>query len=445
MTKKYDYDVLYLGSGHAAFDGAGILTAAGKRVAFVEEDKIGGTCPNWGCNAKILLEYAVALARQIKDSNGILNGNGKIDWVKNQAHKRQVLDDLPDILQNIFEGLGVTYLFGQGKFVDAHTIQINDQQVTADKIVIATGEHSHRLDIEGHELLHDSKDFLAMAQMPEEMVIIGGGYIAMESASMAVAAGAKVTVILHSDRPLNAFYEKFVKKLMADLEAQGVNFIINANTQSVQETASGLLVKTDIGELKTEWVLDATGRVPNTQNIGLDEIGVAYSKHGIIVNDHLQTSVDNIYAAGDVVDKAVPKLTPTATFESQYLSQLFIGKTQEPIDYPAIATNLFTSPRIAQAGISVEKAQAEPDKYTIVEKDVMGDWYRQVDYEKAGEIALVYDQEHRLVGATEISERAEDIINSLLPAIEFGYTPEQLARLVTIFPTIGYSAFGELD
>lgn len=445
MSVKYDYDVLYLGSGHAAFDGASMVGVAGKKVAIVEKEKVGGTCPNWGCNAKILLEYPAELRRQIQASNGVVEGSGEINWAKNQAHKRAVLDTLPDVLQGIFEGFGITYLFGDGKFVDAHTIQIGDKQVTADKIVIASGARSSRLDIEGADLLHDSKDFLALEEMPKHLTIVGAGYIGMESASMAAAAGSQVTVIMYDDKPLHGFYQKYANEVVAHLEKEGVVFITNANTTAIEKTGEGLVAKTSAGDLKADWILDATGRVPNVENIGLDEIGVKYNKHGVIVNDHLQTSVDNVYAAGDVLSKTQPKLTPTATFESKYLSQLFLGQTTDAIDYPTIATNLFTSPRLAQAGVTVDAALTEPDKYKVVEKDVMNDWYRQVDYEEAGKITLVYDQQGHLVGATELSEHAENIINSLLPAIEFGFTPAQLGRLVTIFPTFGYSAFSELS
>ncbi|CAK8054416.1 dihydrolipoyl dehydrogenase family protein [Eupransor demetentiae] len=440
---NYDYDVLYLGSGHAAFDGAPLLTAQGKKVAFVEKEKVGGTCPNWGCNAKILLEAPVEVQRQIRASDGVIAGDGSIDWSKNQAHKRSVIDGLPNALQGMLEDAGVEYLFGDGKFLDPHTIQVGDKTVTADKVVIATGMHSHRLDIEGKELMHDSRDFLALAKMPESMVVIGSGYIAMESASMAHAAGADVTVIMRGDQALKSFSKEYSDRLVAKMEADGIEFKKATQTESVQQKSDGLLVKTNHGDIQTKWVLDATGRVPNTEGIGLDEIGVAYDEHGIQVNDHLQTSIDNIYAAGDVLAKKQPKLTPTATFESQYLAGLFNGD-DKAIDYPAIATTVFTSPRIAQAGVTVAEAKAHPDDYKIVEKDVMGDWYRLVDYETEGSITLIYNQQQQLVGATEISEHAEDVINALLPAIEFGYTPAQLQRLVTIFPSIGYSAFGEL-
>ena len=177
-------------------------------------------------------------------------------------------------------------------------------------------------------------------------------------------------------------------------------------------------------------------RVPHVEKLRLDEVCVNYNSNGIEVNDHLQTSVANIYASGDVVDKKQPKLTPTAIFESSYLTQLFTDKTTAAINYPAIPTVVFTSPQIAEVGITVAEAQQNPD-YTIKTNHLPDGWFRQVDKETLGDNTLIYDRDHHLVGASEVSEHAADAINVLLPAIEFQFTPEQMARIVHLFPTLG--------
>ncbi|GAO99269.1 dihydrolipoyl dehydrogenase family protein [Fructobacillus ficulneus] len=440
----YDYDVLYLGAGHGAFDGAPLLASAGKKVAFVEREKVGGTCPNWGCNAKVILENAAALQRQLVASDGIVEGSGKIDWTKNMARKKEIISIFPNAIQSGMEGLGIDFIFGNGEFLDAHTIQVGDRQVTAENIVIATGMHSHRLDIPGAEYLHDSKDFLSLDEAPEKMVVIGAGYIGLESAAMMNAAGVDVTVIMHSDKALNGFNKTYTDALLASLEKQGLTFVRNSETTEVEKLSHGFAVKTSTGTYDADYILDATGRVPNTAGLGLEKVGIDFDQTGIKVNEYLQTALPNVYATGDVVSKTQPKLTPTATFESQYVANYLLGNDTKPVNYPAIATNVFTSPRLAQAGVTLDEAAAHPDQFDVVEKKVMDDWYRLVDYETEGQLSLIYDKDHRLVGAIELSDHAEDIINSLLPAIEFGYTPAQLARLVTVFPTIGYSAIGDL-
>ncbi|WP_288846578.1 NAD(P)/FAD-dependent oxidoreductase [uncultured Fructobacillus sp.] len=440
----YDYDVLYLGAGHGAFDGAPLLAQAGKKVAFVEKEKVGGTCPNWGCNAKVILENAVSLQRELRASNGIVSGSGDIDWTKNMARKKEIIAIFPNAIQGGMEELGIKFYFGAGRLADAHTVTIGDQTVTAENIVIATGMHSNRLDIPGAEYLHDSKDFLSLDQAPDKMVIIGAGYIGLESAAMMNAAGVAVTVILRSDRALPEFNQRYSDALVQALEKQGITFVKNSQTESVEQVTSGFAVKTSTGTYEADYVMDATGRTPNTADLGLEDLGIEFDKAGITVNEYLQTAVPNIYATGDVVKKAQPKLTPTATFESQYVAKRLLGQDDKVINYPAIGTTVFTTPRLAQAGVTLDEAAAHPDQYDVVEKDVMDDWYRMVDYEKEGHLSLIYDKEKHLVGAIEISEHAEDVINALLPAIEFAYTPAQLSRLVTIFPTIGYSAIGDL-
>ncbi|KWT48267.1 dihydrolipoyl dehydrogenase family protein [Levilactobacillus brevis] len=442
-VENYDYDVLYLGSGHGTFDGAIPLAAKGVKVAVVEGGLIGGTCPNRGCNAKITLDAPVALQRQLAALNPVITGDTTINWSANMAHKHEVIDGLPDFIGGLLKDNGVEVITGYGKLTAAHSVQVGDQTYTADKIVIATGLHSHRLAIPGSELAHDSEDFLNLTSLPARMTVIGGGYIALELATIANAAGSDVTILLRGQQALRQFHQPFVETVLSDLTDRGVQILRETQVTALKQADNALQVVTDTqGTLVTDWVLDATGRDPNTQNLGLEDVGVAYTDHGITVNDHLQTSVPNIYASGDVIDKEQPKLTPTAIFESMYLSQTFAGETTEPIDYPAIPTVVFTSPRLAQVGVSV--AQAQKDGATVETNHVPNDWYRQVGKESQGDNALIFDAEHHLIGATEVSEQAADVINTLLPAIEFQYGPAEIGRLVHLFPTIGASAWGQL-
>lgn len=442
-VENYDYDVLYLGSGHGTFDGAIPLAAKGVKVAVVEGGLIGGTCPNRGCNAKITLDAPVVLQRQLAALNPVITGDTTINWSANMTHKHEVIDGLPDFIGGLLKDNGVEVITGYGKLTAAHSVQVGDQTYTADKIVIATGLHSHRLAIPGSELAHDSEDFLNLTSLPARMTVIGGGYIALELATIANAAGSDVTILLRGQQALRQFHQPFVETVLSDLTDRGVQILRDTQVTALKQADDALQVVTDTqGTLETDWILDATGRDPNTQNLGLEDVGVAYTDHGITVNDHLQTSVPNIYASGDVIDKEQPKLTPTAIFESMYLSQTFAGETTEPIDYPAIPTVVFTSPRLAQVGVSV--AQAQKDGTTVETNHVPDDWYRQVGKESQGDNALIFDAEHHLIGATEVSEQAADVINTLLPAIEFQYGPAEIGRLVHLFPTIGASAWGQL-
>ncbi|MFL1695335.1 dihydrolipoyl dehydrogenase family protein [Weissella kandleri] len=442
--QEFDYDVVYIGSGHGTFDGAIPLAAKGKRVAIVEAEKVGGTCPNWGCNAKILLDAPVAIQQTIRASNGIIDGSGKIDWAKNRAHKQAAIDGIPASLQAGMENAGIQMYFGHGRLVDSHTVSVGNKRITAENIVISTGLRPHQLEVPGQELTHDSKEFMDLDDMPKRLVVVGGGYIGVEFATMANAAGSEVTLVLRSGKALAKFNQTYVEQMLSDLEARGVNIVRNQEVEKIIENGAQIDIVLSEDTLTADWVLNATGRVANVEDLGLEDLQIKASTQGIEVNEYLQTAVPSIYASGDVIDKQQPKLTPTAQFESKYLMHRFAGESNAAIDYPVIATNVFTTPRIAQAGVTITEAKETPEQYTIQEKDLSGDWYRAVDYEKNPKLTLIFNQKQQLVGATEISERAEDTINALLPAIEFGYTPDQLERLVYIFPAIAFDAIGNL-
>ncbi|MCH4008857.1 dihydrolipoyl dehydrogenase family protein [Companilactobacillus sp.] len=441
MAENYDYEVLYIGAGHGTFDGAAPLAATGVKVGIIESGLIGGTCPNRGCNAKISLDEPVKMVRERERLGDVLDGDISMNWTQNVVHKQEIIDVIPAGLTAKLENAGATIIKGYAKFKDQHTVLVDDTKpVTAEKIVISTGLRPHRLDIPGTELAHDSEDFMNLQTMPKNVTIIGSGYIGMEFATMANAAGSEVTVMLHSDKVLRKFYQPFVQQVVDDLKKRGVKFVENADIKSFSEENGKFDVTYQQDQhLSTDWILDATGRIPNVENLGLENVGVKFDKTGVIVNDHLQTNVENIYASGDVISSDQPKLTPTAFFESHYLMKLFARQTTDPIDFPVIPSVVFTSPRIAKAGMSVEEGQEKG--YTITDNDLANYWYYQIDKEQIAASKQVHDTEGHLVGVTEISDQAENTVNTLLPAIEFKMSREQVGRLIGIFPTIGYAAW----
>ncbi|WP_334352579.1 dihydrolipoyl dehydrogenase family protein [Companilactobacillus sp. HBUAS56257] len=438
---KFDYDVLYIGAGHATFDGGAPLAETGVKVGVIESGLVGGTCPNRGCNAKIAIDEPVKMTREAERLNGILKGDLTIDWTKNIEHKQEIIDVLPDNLTARLTDAGADVIHGHAQFKDEHTVVVDGKrEITAEKIVIATGLRPHRLDIPGTELAHDSEDFLNLKNLPKRITIIGSGYIGMEFATIANASGADVTVMLHTDKVLRNFYQPYVQKVVDGLKSRGVTFIENSNVQKFAQKDNELEITYGNNQsLTTDWILDATGRIPNLDNLGLDKVGVKYDKTGVFVNEYLQTNVENIYAAGDVVSNDLPKVTPAAYFESKYLMKLFSKQTSDPIKYPVIPSVVFTSPRIAQAGISVEAGQAKG--YEISTNDLANYWYYQVDKEPIAESKQIHDKDGHLVGVTEISDQAQDAVNALLPAIEFKFDREQVSRLIGIFPSIGYAAW----
>lgn len=429
------YDVVFIGSGHAAWHAALTLKHAGKDVAIIEKDTIAGTCTNYGCNAKILLEGPYEVLEESAQYNGIIQSQDlHVNWENLMDYKKQVINPMNGMLKGMFEQQGIDVYMGAGVIKDAHTVTVNDEALQTENIVIATGQHSNKLDIEGKELTHDSRDFLSMDELPKRMTFIGVGIISVEFASIMIKSGVEVTMIHHSDKPLKGFNQTHVTQLIKKLEDEGVHFYFDEETQKVEKIGEAYKVSTASGlTIDTDYVLDATGRNPNVEGIGLDQVGIEYSKKGISVDGHLRTNVSNIYASGDVLDKAIPKLTPTATFESNYIAAHILGMTQDEIQYPAIPSVLYSLPRLSQIGVSVQGAE-QNERYTVKHIPFGKQMAFEYKNEADAEMYVVLDEEKRLVGADIYGVDAADLVNLLVFIINQRMTAQDLNQLIFAFP-----------
>lgn len=429
------YDVVFIGSGHAAWHAALTLKHAGKDVAIIEKDTIAGTCTNYGCNAKILLEGPYEVLEESAQYNGIIQSQDlHVNWENLMDYKKQVINPMNGMLKGMFEQQGIDVYMGAGVIKDAHTVTVNDEALQTENIVIATGQHSNKLDIEGKELTHDSRDFLSMDELPKRMTFIGVGIISVEFASIMIKSGVEVTMIHHSDKPLKGFNQTHVTQLIKKLEDEGVHFYFDEETQKVEKIGEAYKVSTASGlTIDTDYVLDATGRNPNVEGIGLDQVGIEYSKKGISVDGHLRTNVSNIYASGDVLDKAIPKLTPTATFESNYIAAHILGMTQDEIQYPAIPSVLYSLPRLSQIGVSVQGAE-QNERYTVKHIPFGKQMAFEYKNETDAKMYVVLDEEKRLVGADIYGVDAADLVNLLVFIINQRMTAQDLNQLIFAFP-----------
>lgn len=427
------YDVIFIGSGHAAWHGAMTLAQAGKKVALVEANKVAGTCTNYGCNAKILLDGPAEIMHHLEHYHGIgINETPAIVWPELMAYKHTVIDPLSDGLAKMLSVNGIEIIAGKAEFIDANTISVQETTYQADKFVIATGQKPAKLPITGAELTHDSTDFLDLPTMPASMVFIGAGYIAMEFAAIAQAAGSKVTLIEYGPSALNGFDADHSAQVVAKMQARGIEFIFNNAVASVSQVGDEYLVTTAQGKtVQAAYVMDTTGRVANIDGLGLDTIGVATNRQGVIVDEHLQTNVANIYASGDVIAKTIPRLTPTATFESNYVASVLLGN-QAPISYPAIPTVAFTLPRVAQIGMLPADADANGATVHVIPYGKMMRFQAQNDTDAVIKIVV---KDHRLVGAALLGDFAPEVVNALVPVINDGYDAQKIAANIYAFPT----------
>lgn len=439
--KKYD-DIL-IGSGPAAYKMSNLLAQTDRRVLVIEGFEYGGTCPNYGCEPKIFLEGA---ARTVLQSQQLL-GRGigqpaKLDWEALMQTKLKRFDPWPDETRNIIKK-NHDIEDGYASFVDNQTVSVNGHQYQADHIIIATGQTPNILDIPGKEYLHTSYDLLSLKELPQRITIIGAGFVGLELATLVAAAGAEVTIVVHSDRVLREFTKAEGEALVNAMKQRGIKFSFNTDSQKVSQGKDGLLVTTDQGEIQTDYVLDATGRHPNIEKLALENTNIKYDRHGIDVDGHLMTSVEGIYAIGDVVNRQQPKLTPVAEFEGQYLFDYLIGKTDQDIVYPIIGQAAFTFPEVARAGVNPDDV-ANDSQYQVKTVALKYSSLYAGQNDQASTLTLVF-KDQQLVGASEIGDCAADDINNFLPIIGLKINGDEYRqKVMAIYPTLGDKVAGLL-
>ena len=439
--KKYD-DIL-IGSGPAAYKMANLLAKTDRKVLVIEGFEYGGTCPNYGCEPKIFLEGA---ARTVLQSQQLL-GRGisqpaKLDWEALMQTKLKRFDPWPGETRDIIKK-SHDVEDGYASFVDNHTITVNGHQYQADYIIIATGQTPNILDIPGKEYLHTSYDLLSLIELPQRITIIGAGFVGLELATLVAAAGAEVTIVVHSDRVLREFTKAEDEALVNAMKQRGIKFSFNTDTQKVSQGKDGLLVTTDHGEIQTDYVLDATGRHSNIEKLALENTDIEYDRHGINVDGHLMTTVDGVYAVGDVVNRKQPKLTPVAEFEGQYLFDYLTGKTDQDIVYPTIGQAAFTFPEVARAGVNPDDVAGDSQYQVKTVSLKYGSLYAGQN-DQISTLTLVF-KDKQLVGASEIGDYAADDINNFLPIIGLKINVDEYRqKVMAIYPTLGDKVAGLL-
>ena len=328
---------------------------------------------------------------------------------------------------------GIDHLSGTARFLDDSSIEVNEEVFHADYFVLATGQRPTILPVEGKEYLKTSADFLSLPVLPKEIIFIGGGYIAFELATIANAAGSKVTIVHHNQRPLKEFEESLVGEAVRQMESSGIQFAFDVETQKIISEGTRYRLVGEKTELVADMIFCATGRQPITESLALDQANVVFDKHGVEVNDYLQTSNPKIFACGDVVSKEIPKLTPVATFEGNYVAKRIAGGTHKPIKYPVIPTIVYASPKLAEVGVTKSFASSSDQ---VVEMDLTN-WFT---YHRANEpiakVELTFDQQNYLIGAAVISEQADELIDNLTSVINQKLTRTELDNYIMGYPTL---------
>lgn len=434
--KKYDY--IILGTGPAAYQLIKLLATQHKSILVVESGLFGGTCPNVGCEPKIYLDGAVQaiLSSRQFEKEGIISQIGKLNWSQLMKEKKERFASWPnETRKNISKISDV--ISGSAHFVDRQTIEVNRQYFQGNRIIIATGRRPHELSIPGAKFLHDSSDVLSLGTLPEHTTFIGGGYVAMELATFLAAAGSQVTILVRGDRVLRHFYQKYSRELVVRMKQRGIQFEFETEPTRITQLSDKYVVELNQdGPIVTDYVVNASGRMPNIEKLDLSAAQIDYSTRGIDVDRHLQTNVKNIYAIGDVTSQDVPNLTPVAEFQAQYLfNSLEKGLTQ-PINYPAIGTGVFAFPQLAQAGINPDSVLEDGDNFEIREYELSQSSLYAGQKEK-GLLTVVYDKANYIVGVSEISMSAVNDINYFVPIIGLRINKNEWHRnVLPIYPAL---------
>lgn len=442
--KKELYDVVVLGSGVAGGHVASRCRGAGMRVALVEGDGFGGTCPLRGCEPKKVLADAAETVERMANAAGTgVTGQARIDWEELMRFKRSFTDDLPPKIKKHYDGKGIDTYVQAGAFTAPDTIASGDALLQGRNICIATGAAPRALDIPGSELLSTSTDFLDLPALPRRIVFIGGGFIAFELAHVAAAAGAETAIVNRSDRVLRKFDRDLAGRLAAHMRELGIAIHTDCPPRGVVKDGPGLVLmagKNGERRFEADMIVNAAGRVPALAGLDLAAGNVEVQRGGVAVNEFLQ-SVSNpaVFAAGDVLTGTMP-LTPVASVEAELVARNIIDGLMHRFAPEPTPYALFTYPPLAAVGLLEEEARERGLEFDTVQGDAAG-WseYQRIGQRCAGFKLLVEKGSGLLLGAHVLGDAAEETVNLFALAMRTGVTAEKLQHMLWAYPSFGYA------
>lgn len=434
------YDLLVIGAGSGGVRAARVAAGHGAKVAIVEEHRIGGTCVIRGCVPKKLLVYGAQFAEDLEDAQrfGWRIENAEFDWPTLRDNVLAEVTRLSGIYTQTLQNHNVEILEGHAAFKSPHEVTVGERVLRADKVLIATGARPHIPDRPGSEHGITSNDAFHLEHLPSRIVIAGGGYIANEFAGIFSELGSTVTVVNRSDRLLRGYDEQIRDRLLQISLTKGIRFVFNAPLDFIERQADGTLQVHLQGSetIECDSVLFATGRVPNTEALGLDRAGVEIDEKGAVkVDDMNQTTCPSIYAVGDVTNRV--QLTPVAIREGQAFADTVFGNKPTKVDYSCVPSAVFSHPPLAGVGLTEGEARNSLGSVKVYTAD-----FKPMKNVLAGrsERALykivVDGASDRIVGAHMIGPDAPEIMQVMAVAVKAGLRKSQLDDVVAIHPTM---------
>lgn len=437
------YDLFVIGTGSAATTAADQCRQAGWKVGIADSREFGGTCGLRGCDPKkVLVEAArVVDGTERYGDRGIATSSIRLDWHKLQSFKRSFTEPMPGQIEGWLGSAGIDAFHGKVQFTSPQTLRVGDSEIEAKHILIATGAVPARLGIPGEEYLATSEDFLNWDEMPERVVFVGGGYISLEFAHVALRAGAEVTVLHRDGRPLGGFDPELVAQLLNESGHRGLAMHLDTEVTGIRHEGHEFVVEAVQGDRRREFVADAIlhggGRVPDLDGLDLDAGHVDYQRHGVRVNEYLQSvSNPHVYAAGDAAASPGLPLTPVAVMEGHVAADNLLGARSRTADYRAIPTVVYTIPPLAAVGLT-ESAAREAGHRIRVTRQETTDWYssrHQLAW-TSGFTVVVDEVTDQVLGAHVLGPHAEELINIFALAMRAQIPAAVLRQQPFAYPT----------
>jgi glutathione reductase (NADPH) len=435
----FDYDLFVIGGGSGGVRAARLAAEAGARVGLAEEYRMGGTCVIRGCEPKKLMVFASAFPAAFEDARGFgwELGAARFDWPAFRARKDAEIARLEAIYRANLGRAGVEIFDARATLADAHGVRLADgREVSARHILIATGGVPFRPDVPGAELAISSNEIFDLPHLPGRALIVGGGYIACEFACVLNGLGVEVTQFYRGAQVLRGFDDELRGHLAEAMRGRGVNLHVGTEVERIERTLSGLRVTCTSGTVsEVDLVLYATGRVPNSAGLGLEEAGVRLGRGGRVeVDAWSQTSVPSIYAVGDVTDRV--NLTPVAIREAAaFVETVFHGRPST-VDHALVAKAVFTQPEVGSIGLSEEAARdREPVEIYVAAFRPMQNVLAARD-ERVLMKLVVSQQTRRVLGVHIVGPGAGEMIQLAGIAVTMGATKEDFDRTCAVHPTM---------
>lgn len=435
---RYDFDLFTIGAGSGGMRASRMSAAHGARVAIAEERELGGTCVNVGCIPKKLLVYASEYAEHFADSAGFgwSVGERSFDWARLIENKDREIKRLNSVYERLLDDAGVTRFEGRARIVDPHSVEIGGRTITAQHLLVATGGWPTLPRIPGIEHAISSNEAFHLKELPRSVVVVGGGYIAVEFAGIWNGLGARTTELYRGELFLRGFDDDLRRALAREMRGKGVDLRFGASVARIEKRAGRLCAQLEDGsEIEAEQILYATGRAPNVAGLGLEQAGVTLDAEGAVVVDaFMRSSVPSIWAIGDVTNRL--NLTPVAIHEGMAVAAtLFAGRPTAP-DHNDVPTAVFSQPQLGTVGLTESAARERFGRIDVYRTSFRSLRNTLTGSEEKTLMKLVVESaSQRVLGAHMVGPEAGEIIQGIAIALKAGATKAVFDATIGIHPT----------